>query len=194
MSSLSAVDLIGRYRLHLSFLLFVAIALEWQIDDGGRAHPIWSVVDAEHVLGLLFIVAGLLLRSWAAGVIQKHAALTTTGPYALVRHPLYLGSFLIALGLAESMEDSLALVLVLLVIPLIYFVTIRAEERTLAEHFGAAWDNYTAGTRAVLPRLAWPVAGPWSWRCWWRNREWRVLLRTAAVLWLLEWWNTANSS
>lgn len=194
MTARGFMEQLARYRLHLSFLLFVAVTLEWQLDDGGRPHPLLSAVDTEHVLGVLLIVAGLLLRSWAAGVIQKRDALAITGPYALVRHPLYVGSFLVALGLAESMEDGLALILVLLAIPLIYRVTIRAEERVLVERFGAAWDNYAARTRAILPRLAWPVSSDWSYRRWWRNREWRVLVRTGAVLWLLEWWNTANWS
>lgn len=103
------LEFLGRYRLHLSFLLFVTVALEWQIDDDGRAHALWDWTDAEHPFGMALLVGGLLLRSWAAGVIEKQSVLAVTGPYALVRHPLYLGSFLIALGFAEIMEDLLAL-------------------------------------------------------------------------------------
>lgn len=195
MSAQPLFHYLGRYRLHLSFFIFVAVALEWQLDDGGRTHALWSSADVEHWVGVLLIALGLLVRSWAAGVIEKCTALATTGPYALVRHPLYLGSFLIALGLAESMEDGLALLLVALALPLIYVATIRGEERMLAERFGEAWSIYAARTGAVIPRVSWPLPrGAWSWQRWWRNREWRILFRTAVLLWLLEWWNRANWS
>lgn len=183
--------LLARYRLHLSFLVFVVLVLEWQLNDGGRPYPLFSPRDLNAPLGLLLTAAGLGLRSWAAGVIHKRVALATEGPYSLIRHPLYLGSFLVALGFAEIMDDLLALAVILLAVPLIYVSTIQQEERGLAEKFGAAWDAYAACTGSILPRL--PVRlspGDWSWERWWANREWRILLRTVAVLWLLEWWNT----
>lgn len=181
---------IARYRLHFSFFVFVALALEWQLNDGGRPHPLSSLGDLEHPLGMGLVALGLWLRSWAAGVIDKRKALATAGPYALVRHPLYLGSFLIALGLVEIMEDRLALAAVVLVTFAIYIPTIRREERFLAERFGAAWQRYAAGTPAFLPRrCARLVSGEWCGHQWWRNREWRVVVRTIVVIAFLEWWN-----
>ena len=50
------------------------------------------------------ILAGLFLRSWAAGTIRKWERLATTGPYACVRHPLYLGSILLMLGFCGLMR------------------------------------------------------------------------------------------
>ena len=49
-------------------------------------------------LGGLVAVLGVMLRGWAAGFIRKDRELTTSGPYAHTRNPLYLGSFLIGLG------------------------------------------------------------------------------------------------
>lgn len=188
--SSSSFDLLARYRLGLSFLVFLLIILEWQINDGGRPHALSALQDGEHPAGLLLIFAGLGLRSWAAGVIRKCAVLATEGPYAWTRHPLYLGSFLIALGFAAVAEDRHAVAAVLLAVPLLYLPTIQREERGLAIKFGDAWRMYAGRTGMILPRFPTCLSrADWSWQCWWRNREWRILLRTLAVLWLLEWWN-----
>src|SRR5690606_23242257 len=50
------------------------------------------------LIGASIAGAGLLLRAWAAGTIHKEEDLTTSGPYAFTRNPLYLGSFLIGIG------------------------------------------------------------------------------------------------
>lgn len=181
---------IARYRLSLSFFLFIALVLEWQLDDGGRTHPLWSAADLEHALGLGLVALGLLLRSWAAGVIDKGGTLATVGPYALVRHPLYLGSCLVALGLAEIMEDWLALASVVLFTLAVYVPTIRHEERFLAQRFGGDWREYATVTPPFLPRFRiLPTTGRWHGPRWWRNREWRIAARVIAVIALLEWWN-----
>jgi protein-S-isoprenylcysteine O-methyltransferase Ste14 len=48
--------------------------------------------------GIGYIIAGLLVRLWSNGYAIKNDKLTTSGPYAFVRNPLYVGTFLIALG------------------------------------------------------------------------------------------------
>src|SRR5205807_3637577 len=50
--------------------------------------------------GIGYIIAGLMIRLWSNGYAIKNDKLTTSGPYAFVRNPLYLGTFLIALGFA----------------------------------------------------------------------------------------------
>ena len=49
--------------------------------------------------GLALGLIGLLIRAWAAGTIQKEEQLTTTGPYAYTRNPLYIGSLLLGVGI-----------------------------------------------------------------------------------------------
>lgn len=188
-------DLVARYRLHLSFLLFVAVAAEWLVDDGGRPHPLLSLIDLAHPAGLALIALGLGLRSWAAGTIDKRRTLTTIGPYGVVRHPLYAGSCLIGVGFAASMEDGLALVAAVLLIPAVYAFVVPREERLLAERFGAAWEDYAARTPRFVPRLPVRIGpGRWVWRTWRKNREWRVLVRTALLLILMELLNGAAVS
>ncbi|MGQ9778865.1 MAG: methyltransferase family protein [Bacillota bacterium] len=49
---------------------------------------------------LVLVGLGMAVRLWAAGYIHKNEEVTTSGPYGLVRHPLYLGSFCLGLGLS----------------------------------------------------------------------------------------------
>lgn len=186
------LERLARHRLPLSFLLFVALVTEWLVYDRGRAHALLSFEHPIPSLGILFLLLGLGLRSWAAGVLQKNAALTIVGPYALVRHPLYLGSFLISIGFALQMADWLALAVALTAIPALYAMVIRREERHLADRFGQAWTRYASKTAAWIPQGVRAMrGGPWAVERWWRNREWRVIVQTAAaaaVLEQLNWW------
>lgn len=189
MSIQSFLNLLARYRLHLSFLLLLGVIIEWQVNEGGREYPFFSWKDIDPPIGLFWVIIGSLLRSWAAGVIRKRSVLATEGPYTVVRHPLYLGSFLVALGLAQIMDDMHAILAVLVLLPLIYTYTIRDEEHQLADIFGVTWNNYSRSTGALFPRLPLRFTrGDWSWEQWWRNREWRILLRIIAIAALIAWW------
>jgi len=75
-----------RIRVPLSFAF--AIAYVW------LAHPTRTSLMA----GALLLVPGLLLRGLASGHVQKDRQLTTSGPYAYTRNPLYLGSLILAAG------------------------------------------------------------------------------------------------
>jgi len=48
------------------------------------------------------ILVGLVVRGWAAGVLEKNRELAVSGPYAFTRNPLYLGSFVIGTGAAGA--------------------------------------------------------------------------------------------
>jgi protein-S-isoprenylcysteine O-methyltransferase Ste14 len=63
---------------------------------------LWLAVPTLRTLtvGAVFAAAGELLSIWAAGHLEKGREVTTTGPYRFTRHPLYLGSVLIGVGLA----------------------------------------------------------------------------------------------
>ena len=62
------------------------------------AHPTWVSI----AVGLAIAAPGVLIRAAASGHIHKNEQLTTSGPYAYTRNPLYLGSFIIALGFAVA--------------------------------------------------------------------------------------------
>lgn len=173
------------HRVRASFFIFVALLAEWA--GHARPHPL----DPMSGSGALLVIAGALLRSWAAGIIQKRTVLATQGPYALTRHPLYLGSFMIMMGFALALEDKVAILGTAAVILFIYLPTIRNEERLLAERFGEAWLHYTAVTGLFLPKRMPPRMAQWQFVRWRHHREYRALIFTLLALVLLEIWNSA---
>src|SRR5580698_9130912 len=65
-----------------------------------------SITDASLRSGIGYILAGLLIRLWSNGYAIKNDKLTTSGPYAFVRNPLYLGTFLIAIGFVIALRSE----------------------------------------------------------------------------------------
>jgi|GEM_PF-1691196 steroid 5-alpha reductase family enzyme len=102
------------------------------------------------VLGLAFVLSGMLLRLWARGHFTV-GRLFTTGPYAIVRHPLYLGSFLAVVGVLFVLNDWLNWAVILPLFILFYGATILHEEKALSRRFGEQWRQYKASTPALWP-------------------------------------------
>ncbi len=101
---------------------------------------------------LVLVIPGLWLRAYASGYVKKNEELTTTGPYAHTRNPLYLGSMMIAAGFALAlMSWPMALVLAIGFL-LIYAPVIASEERFLRATF-AGFDTYCRTVPRLLPRL-----------------------------------------
>jgi protein-S-isoprenylcysteine O-methyltransferase Ste14 len=125
---------------------------------------------------LLVSVMGMAVRVFTAGTAprgtsgrntraQKAALLSTTGAYSLVRHPLYLGNFLIALGMS-LFSRTWFLPLIVSLAALLYYERIAArEEQFLDAQFGEAFRAWAARVPAVVPHLrGWqPPALPFSW-------------------------------
>jgi len=95
--------------------------------------------------------AGLFLRAMASGHVKKNEALTTTGPYAYSRNPLYLGSIIIAAGFAVAARDLWVTLAIVALFVFIYVPVIRAEEAFLRNRF-AAYDEYARRVPRLLPR------------------------------------------
>ena len=116
-------------------------------------------------LGILFYFPGLALYLWGAGTLgEMHRAssafgvqlnadhrLITHGPFALVRHPLYLGLQVAALG-GLLIYRTWTLVFVVANCPGLFFRA-RREEQALATEFGRHWETYCHRVPAWLPRL-----------------------------------------
>jgi protein-S-isoprenylcysteine O-methyltransferase Ste14 len=124
----------------------------------GFAIAILSIVLAKPtplsiVAGVIIILIGLAIRALASGHVRKNEQLTTTGPYAYTRNPLYLGSILMAVGFAVAARSFwLALTLALMFV-LVYFPVIHAEEEYLRGHF-AEFAGYERNVPRLLPRLS----------------------------------------
>ncbi len=113
------------------------------------ARPSWRTMAAS----LALVLPGLWLRGYASGYVRKDAELTTTGPYAHTRNPLYLGSMLIAFGFAAAAASWVILALLAGLFAAIYIPTIQSEEAYLREHF-AGYEAYARAVPRLLPRGA----------------------------------------
>jgi len=130
-----------RIRVPMGFV-FAALFL-W------LARPSWRTM----AVSLLLVLPGLWLRGYASGYVKKDAELTTTGPYAHTRNPLYLGSMLIAFGFAAAAASWLILALLAGLFAAIYIPTILSEEAYLRAHF-AGYEAYSRAVPRLLPRGA----------------------------------------
>lgn len=101
--------------------------------------------------GIAFL--GTAIRAWAAGCIKKDRELTTTGPYAHTRNPLYLGSFLIGIGVTMAGGWWIFTALFVLFFFLVYRRTMKNEEALLEREFGEPYRRYRAAVPRLLPRL-----------------------------------------
>ena len=102
--------------------------------------------------GALIATAGELLRIWAAGHIEKGREITRSGPYRFVRHPLYFGSSLMAIGFIIAARSVAVGVLVGAYMLITLLAAIRTEEASLEEKFGGEYSAYRSGTAAPVKR------------------------------------------
>ncbi len=101
--------------------------------------------------GLVVALVGVLIRGWAAGSIRKNRVLTTHGPYAFTRNPLYFGSFLIGIGFGIASGQPLILALFLIFFLVIYGRTMGKEEVRLSGLFGDEFTRYASAVPRFLP-------------------------------------------
>ena len=101
---------------------------------------------------LLLVVPGLWLRAYASGYVKKNQELTTTGPYAYTRNPLYLGSTLMAAGFAVALLSWPIAVVLLIGFLIIYIPVIASEERFLRATF-PDFTQYCGRVPRFFPRL-----------------------------------------
>ena len=103
-------------------------------------------------LALLIALPGEVLRIWAAGHITKGREVTRSGPYRLVRHPLYLGSTILGVGFAVGTARLLPALLVLTYLAVTIPAAMVAEEAELDAQFGYEYAAYRTGTASAVDR------------------------------------------
>lgn len=136
------------------------------------------------VAGLALALVGIGIRTWGCGHLRKNKNLTTSGPYAHVKHPLYLGTFLISVGaiLAAGSPEMPGVLIWAVFGPgflLAFFIYYlpkkkRIEGGRLARGFPAEFEQWDRSVPAFLPSFkAYPSAARdrWSWRTYWGNNE-----------------------
>jgi protein-S-isoprenylcysteine O-methyltransferase Ste14 len=182
-------------------LLFVYAVLVVLIAFADRSPEKWKRWN--FWTGVALLAVSLWVRLWASGHLVKNKVLTVTGPYAYVKNPLYIGTFLGMVGTAFlTMGDPTAIwyfrhlnwmILGLGVLAFAgYYVPYKKkrEGERLHEIFGEAWDHYDRAVPDYFPsrtRYERAVDRPWSWQATKDNSEhWAplaYLLGIAAILW-----------
>lgn len=115
--------------------------------------------------GAVLAGLGILVRLWASGHVKKDKVLATTGPYAFVRHPLYVGNELILIGFCLASGVWWSVLGWAAISFLFYPPAIAHEDEVLHKLFGRDWEEWRAVTRALVPRLspyAGRIGGEWS--------------------------------
>ncbi len=160
-----------RIRVPLGFL-FAALYL-W------LARPAWWSI----AVGAVVALVGVLIRALASGHVRKNEELTTTGPYAYTRNPLYLGSIVIAIGFAIAARSLWIGIVLVVFFVAIYLPVIRSEEEFLRGKF-PNFEDYVARVPRLFPRLA-PASGErgtFSRELYLRHREYNALIGTIVML------------
>ena len=189
-------DVLFRWRGYLPLLMLPLFALG--LIDAGLSQPVPASVRLIQVLAVVVALAGLSIRVLAIGtaaegtserstVNPRASRLRTTGLYSLVRHPLYAGNTLTALGLA-AFTTRWYLPVIVLLLGLLYHERIAArEEAFLEERFGDEFRSWAGAVPALIPLGARYVRSdvPFGWR---RplGSEFHGLMTIASVVFVLD--------
>ena len=103
--------------------------------------------------GIVLCFLGATIRYWASGFLRKDSRPAIGGPYSFVRNPLYLGTYLMALGTALAIENWGLLGVSTVVFALIYHYIILDEETKLVRIFGEPYQVYCKLVPRFFPRL-----------------------------------------
>jgi protein-S-isoprenylcysteine O-methyltransferase Ste14 len=169
-------ELAARSRVPLGFLMLVVYAI--------FAHPSWERL----VAGALVALAGLALRAWATGHLDKNRELCTSGPYAHTRNPLYLGTALAAAGFAIAGGEWWIAVLFAIVLGVVYGPVVIEEESHLRNLF-PAFAGYAEKVPRFWPGLRRTAKSPTRFRItlYRQNREYKAAAGYIAGVALLLW-------
>jgi len=139
--------------------------------------------------GIAVALVGELIQIWASAHLRKNVEVVMSGPYAWVRNPMYLGRFLLGLGLTLLTWRWLLIAPYVIVFWLYAQARVLGEEARLRHKFGPEYDEYRRSVRRWLPlppnrRFS---DARWSWECVFRNHELRVAFGVVAGMLLLKW-------
>jgi len=136
-------------KTRITFAWIFAILLGFS----AREYPTWP--------GIVLCLVGATLRFWASGYLRKDTRPAVGGPYSFVRNPLYLGTYLMALGTALAIENWPLLAAATVLFAIIYHFIILDEETKLQRLFQGAYRDYCENVPRFFPRF-WPPFFPAS--------------------------------
>ena len=129
------------------------------------SQPTW----ASWGFGLAIAVVGEAVRVWAAGHLEKSREVTRSGPYRWTRHPLYVGSSIMALGIVVACRSVTLAIVTAIYMSATIAAAILAEEAFLRRTFGDHYDRYARSeAEPMMRRFSIERAT--------RNREYRAVI------------------
>lgn len=146
----------------LVFVIVIVLLSTTRIPLPWLYRQLWPAGLLAFWLGAAVTVAGLLFavwarehlgRNWSRSVtIKQDHELITSGPYSLVRHPIYTGTLAGFLGMAIALSEVRGVVVIVLVF-LVFWSKLRMEEAWMRSQFGETYANYSHQTAALVPYL-----------------------------------------
>ena len=130
------------YTDRIDFLTFGGEGVRWL---GFLLYTVGGIVRLAPVFVLGRRFSGLV-------AIQPEHRLVTSGLYGIIRHPSYLGLFVLALGWGLAFRSGVGVLIAVLML-VVVLARIQAEERLLSESFGAEYDAYRARTWRLVPYI-----------------------------------------
>lgn len=160
LGSVRVNDWLFSHRDHLP-LPFLAVGVLTRLASSGLAPGVrrhWM-----EWIGLLLIVVGEGMRIWAVGIVGAATRsssvnakrLVESGPYAIIRNPIYMGNFLVVVGLACLAQSWAAVMACAFYFLVVYRRIIYAEERFLLASFGACYEAFCRRVPRLLPTMRW---------------------------------------
>lgn len=145
----------GRVR-RLTFLLAIVFG-----------HP----TGATWIAGAVLFLLGVLFHTWACGYLHRNEELIRSGPYRMVRHPLYLSNALVDTSFCIVSNNVFVLLAFIVFFCWTYGARIDVEERILRERYPQEYEAFEGIVGRVVPRPALaPSAGqPFRWANFYRN-------------------------
>jgi len=140
-------------------------------------------------IGGCVALMGSMIRVWASGHLEKGRVLARGGPYAHTRNPLYLGSFLMALGVLLAGQGYWLLIPFGIFFAAFYHPVMKQEEQELLQGHGEEFTAYFRRVPPFLPRLSASTDYPseFLWGRVFRNREHRTVAGLVLALAFLLW-------
>jgi protein-S-isoprenylcysteine O-methyltransferase Ste14 len=147
------------YRL-VAGLLFLGLAGAAQLLDVSASSELWHTTTTLGLVTDCIVLAGLALtvwarvalgRNWSAEItFKENHELIESGPYALVRHPIYTGLIAMALGTAINYGRPFGFVVLAAICGALWWKA-REEERVMTNYFPEAYAQYKARVHAIIP-------------------------------------------
>lgn len=113
--------------------------------------------------GVVIALAGVMLFCWAHQILgnnwtavlarSNEHELVRSGPYRVIRHPMYLAFFTIGIGFGLISENYLIAALYVIPLTAMYSARVKREETMLIEKFGDSYREYMKKTGRVFPRI-----------------------------------------